>query len=153
MANDNLNRKQKKFLELYLSGVMPTESYQEAYNSSQRVARVNAYKLLENTRIKVAIEEFEKREEERVRKRLDRLTTKAVDNVESAMSLDEDDPSLNFFKIMAIQHKTKTAENHLKRMGFDSPNKVQYSGSVEFSVKDIIYGTAEDNEDNQEDDN
>ena len=133
---------------------MPTDAYQEAYGCSNRIANVNAYRLLENDSIKESIEEFKKREEERIAKRLDRLVTKAVDNVESALNLDENDTSLNFFKMMAIQHKTKTAENHLKRMGFDSPIEHKHSGSLDLNWKEIIYGTADkDNDDSETESN
>jgi phage terminase small subunit len=144
MNEKGLNERQKKFLDLYLSGMMPTEAYQEAYGCSKRTAQVSAYRLLENVSIKEAIEEAQKRDRESRQKRLDKLIDKSINNIEKAIDLDENDSSLNFFKMMAIQHKTKTAENHLKRMGYDSPEKHEISGSVDLTWKEIIYGTAEE---------
>lgn len=142
-----LTSQQLIFVELYCSGMSQIQAYREAGYKGK--AESLAWRMMENDGIRQAIKEYEDREKEKIQKRLDRLIVKSVDNIESAMSLDEDDPSLNFFKMMAIQHKTKTAENHLKRMGFDSAKKFEHSGSLELSWKDIIYGTTEVNEDNE----
>lgn len=152
MAN-KLNKRQEKFLELYLSGIMPCEAYQEAYGVKKRIAQINSCRLLTDANIQEAIAEYEKEEDERIRKKLKRLNSKAVNNIEKAIDLDENDTSLNFFKMMAIQHKTKTAENHLKRMGFDSPEKHEIKGSLDLTWKEIIYGTAESKDDSETDSN
>ncbi len=149
MAERKLNRRQEQFLELYLSGIMPTDAYQEAYKCQRSTALRNAYELLENTGIKEAIEEAQNRNKENRTKRLDKLINKSIDNIEKAIDLDENDTSLNFFKMMAIQHKTKTAENHLRRMGFDSPEKHEISGSIGLTWKEIIYGTAKNKDDDE----
>lgn len=101
---------------------------------------------MSNGDIKEAIDEARKKAKEQREQRLDKLVDKSIDNIEKALSIDEDDPSLNFFKMMAIQHKTKTSENHLKRMGFDSPEKREISGNLNLTWKEIIYGTVEDDE-------
>ncbi len=144
MARKKLNERQQKFLDLYLSGIMPTAAYKKAYECKKKVAQVNAYRLLENASIKEAIEDAKKRDRERNEKRLNNLAPKSIDNIESALNLNENDPTLNFFKMMAIQHKTKTAENVLNRLGYKAPEKVEHSGSLDLTWKEIIYGTTKE---------
>jgi phage terminase small subunit len=138
-----LNERQKKFLELYLLGESPTGAYQEAYDCSKRIANVSAYRLLENVSIKEAIEESQKRAKERREKRLDKLVDKSIEELESVYDIDEDDPLLTPVKIRAKELKIKVSENHLSRMGFDSPEKHEHSGTVNLTWQEIIYGTAD----------
>lgn len=138
MAEGKLNKRQQEFLDLYLSGILPNEAYQRVYKCNRSIANTNAYRLLENARIKEAIEQTRKQERQAQEQRLHKMINKSIDNIDEALNLDEDDASLNFFKMMAIQHKTKTAENHLKRMGMDAPEKVNHNidGELEITFKD-----------------
>jgi hypothetical protein len=123
---------------------MPADAYQEAYNCKRSTALRNAYDLLENTGIKEAIEESQKRAKERREKSLDRLVDKSIEELENVFDIDEDDPLLTPVKLRARELKVRTSENHLKRMGFDSPEKHEHSGDLTLTWKDIIYGTVED---------
>jgi hypothetical protein len=152
-SKKKLNERQKRFLELYLLGESPTDAYQEAYECSKKIANVNAYRLLENASIKEAIEESQKRAKERREKRLDKLVDKSIEEIENVFDIDEDDPLLTPVKMRARELKVRISENHLSRMGFDSPEKHEHSGTVKLTWQEIIYGTADKqlNEDRETD--
>lgn len=120
MKNNRLNRRQERFIELYLLGKMPTEAYQEVYGCTKRNAQRSAYRLLENDGIKWELAKIQQQTRDKIQRRFDKLIDRSITIVEDTLNLNENDTSLNSIKLSALQMKLRTAEIVLKRMGFDS---------------------------------
>lgn len=108
--------------------------------------------MKENEGIKEAIEEAKKRDRERREGRLDRLLDKSIDQIENALELDEDDPSLSHVKIRAIEVKNKLAENHLVRMGYKVNEEIDHKHSGTVKIEFEYFDTPEETEDDIDDD-
>ena len=93
-----------------------------------------------NEGIRQAIDEYQKRNKEYRDKKLDKMTDKAIDIINDGMNLDENDASLNYIKIMAKQLKIKISENHLVRMGYKCPERIELGGGTDDTLRIIIEG-------------